>query len=463
MSIIGEIQKNGFFWLPSHPNQRLPGLLIIEASGHIRLELIGVFDSAEKDGQEIDDSQINGDVQEYGYVTLQQCFYTFKPFGHGPVQKSFVVANQAIIGASFEKNDNLEFNGFAFDVDNLAEWVGISGLSSINLDAPHSHKIEFTLPTNIQYTLSNGMTLTISFGYNIPGRTTTTASIKQTTTLKLSSTDSRTLSDFKFCAFQLTNFLSFAMDKTTTMRNFVVENLELQRDYGKDLKAPVQLKLIYPTTNFTESPAKIYWQQMLFSLGPIRDKAENFINRWLNLYETAEPALNLYFSTAREPNVFSESKFLSLAQSMETLHRRTSTETLMGAEEYEKFKEALLASAPIDSKEWLETRLRFGNEPSFKKRLLSLMFPFRKIIGGSRTVKRLAHKIVTSRNYYTHYDPSLENVAQTGISLMNLTYTMEGICKLLYMKQIGFTVDEIEGRLSYAFKQALYAEQRIAD
>lgn len=461
MSSTGEIQKNGFFWLPSQPDERLPGLLIIEASGHIRLELIGVF--SEKNGEETDESQINGDVQEYGYVTLQQCFYTYKPFAYGPVQKSFIIVNQAIIGASFEKNDNLDFHGFSFDVDNLAEWVGISGLSSKNLDAPNTHKIEFILPTNIQYTLSNGMILTISFGYNIPSRTTTTASIEQTTTLKLTSSDSRPLSDFKFFAFQLTNFLSFAMDKTTTMRNFVVENLELQRDYGNDIKRPVQLKLVYPTSHFTESPAKIHCQQMLFSLGPIKDKAEVFINKWLDLYETSEPALNLYFSTAREPNVFSESKFLSLAQSMETLHRRTSTETLMGAEDYEKFKDALLASAPMDSKEWLEARLRFGNEPSFKKRLLSLMFPFRQIIGGSKTVKRLAHKIVTSRNYYTHYDKSLENEAQKGISLLNLTYTMEAICKLLYMKQIGFTIDEIEGRLSYAFKQSLYAEQRKLD
>lgn len=451
---------SGYFWLPHDTEQKLPGTLTIEDDGSIYLELIGNFKPTSED---IDESRINGDVENLGLVTLDQCFYTSKPLFPDSIQKSRIISNEAIIGFAYSSDEKLEFNKATFEIDNLNRWVGITGLTRTRLETPHSYRIEFSLPKTIEHNLANGMTLQIDFGYNIPSPTTNQASINQNTFFRLSSAVPRPLKDFRDCAFKLNNLLSLSMNQSATMRNFKLHHDELMTDYGNGLILPIDLKLIYRASNYREKPSEQHWREMLFTYRQICNDAEKYINNWLNLYDICEPALNLFFSTLNEPTKFSESKFLALAQSLETFHRRTTETTLMPPADYEEFSQSLLKSAPESAHEWLSAKLKFGNEITFKQRLLHLIDPFKSLLGNSKTKKRIAHKIVTSRNYYTHYNPDLEGDAQKGVDLMNLTYTMEALCKLIFMERLGFKVESIEKMITYSVKQALQAENRNTD
>lgn len=453
-------QWSGYFWLPNDAEQKLPGTLTIEGDGSIYLELIGSFKLTSED---IDESRINGTVENLGFVTLDQCFYTSKPLFPDSIQKSLIISNQVIIGCAYGSDEKLEFNKATFEIDNLDRWVGISGLTHTRFETPHSYKIEFSLPKTIEHKLANGMTLQIDFGYKIPSPTTSKAAINQYTFFRLSSDMPRPLKDFRDCAFKLNNLLSLSMNQSATMRNFKLYHDELMTYHGNGVMAPIGLKLIYRASNYREEPAEQHWREMIFTYRQIRDNPEKYINNWLNLYDICEPALNLFFSTLNEPTTFSESKFLALAQSLETFHRRTTEATLMPSEDYEKFSQDLLKVAPENAREWLSAKLKFGNEITFKQRLLDLIDPFKSLLVNSKTKKRIAHKIVTSRNYYTHYNPNLEGDAQKGVDLLNLTYTMEALCKLIFMEKLGFEVKSIEEMITYSVKQALQAESRNTD
>lgn len=448
---------SGYFWLPNDTEKRIPGTLTIEEDGSIQLELIGHFQNL---GEDIDESRINGEVEELGLVTLDQCFYTSKPIFLSEVQKAYLISNQAIIGAAYGSGEQLEFNGATFEIDNLDEWVGITGLVYSRQDTAHSHKIEFSLPDNIEYNLSNGMTLKIGFGYKIPSPSVSKVSIQQNTYFRLSSTDPRPLEEFRACAFKLNNLLSLAMNQSMVMRSFILYHDDLNYDYGNKTIVPIALKLIYRAANYRKKSARLHWREMLFNYRKIEENAEDYLKNWLNLYDMCEPALNLFFSTLNEPNTFSESKFLALAQSLETLHRRTSDKTLMPADQYATFSDNLLEIAPETTHEWLRNKIKFGNEITFKQRLLDLIEPFQSLVGGSKRKKSITHKIVTSRNYYTHYNPDLEKDAQKGVDLLNLTYTMEALCKLIFLQKLGFSVEDIEKMITYSLKQALQAESR---
>ncbi|WP_458127773.1 ApeA N-terminal domain 1-containing protein [Pseudomonas sp. Z2-11] len=448
---------SGYFWLPNDTKKKIPGTLTIEDDGSIQLELIGHFQDL---GEDIDESRINGEVEELGLVTLDQCFYTSKPILLSEVQKAYLISNQAIIGAAYDRGEPLEFNAATFEIDNLDEWVGITGLVYSRQDTAHSHRIEFSLPDKIEYNLSNGMTLKIGFGYKIPSPSVSKVSIQQNTYLRLSSTEPRPLEDFMACAFKLNNLLSLAMNQSMTMRSFILNHDDLNYDYGNETIVPIALKLIYRAANYKKKSSKLHWREMLFNHRKIEESAEGYLNNWLNLYDVCEPALNLFFSTLNEPNTFSESKFLALAQSLETLHRRTSDKTLMPADQYAKFSDNLLEVTPETAREWLKNKIKFGNEITFKQRLLDLTEPFQSLLGGAKRRKSISHKIVTSRNYYTHYNPDLEKDAQKDVNLLNLTYTMEALCKLIYLQKLGFSVENIEKMITYSLKQALQAESR---
>jgi hypothetical protein len=44
LRIKDEFKKSGYFWLPSAPEKRIPGTLVITDSGNIELEVVGLFD-----------------------------------------------------------------------------------------------------------------------------------------------------------------------------------------------------------------------------------------------------------------------------------------------------------------------------------------------------------------------------------------------------------------------------------
>ena len=43
MRVKEKIEKAGYFWLPSAPEKKIPGTLIITDGGNIELEVVGLF------------------------------------------------------------------------------------------------------------------------------------------------------------------------------------------------------------------------------------------------------------------------------------------------------------------------------------------------------------------------------------------------------------------------------------
>lgn len=446
----------GQFWLADYPGHLTPGILHIQDDGDMNLELFGLLRGPA--GKDLDESRINGRVDEYGLVTLNNCFYQYEALSIDDVQTSSVIVNEAILGVAYGKDCALEFHSLQFEVDNLHIWSNISGLTR-DIGQGKTYSVGFELPQNIDYSLRNGFKLTLGFGFSVKNSSFTTVSLEQSVYWKISSDELRPLEEYRDCAFKINNFLSLAMDQPVCMRNFKLTNNNIVVKYGES-EMVSQLGLIYRVSNYQSEPVKTHIRAMLFGLPRVKDKFESLINSWLDLYDVADPALNLFFLVINEPNTFSESKFLSLAQSMETLHRRKNHATAIPEADFEEFKKKILLSAPEDTHEWLESRFKFGNELSFKKRVLDLISPFQKLLGNSQRKKNIAHKIVTSRNYYTHYNPDLEAQAQRGVDLLNLTYTMEALCKLILVSMLGFTLAEIENMIGQRIREALQAEAR---
>lgn len=456
MSRSNKKSVTGKFWFPANPDKRAAGVLNIYDNGEIELELLSPL--REHKSERLDESRINGLVREYGPVTLNHCFYQYEEIEIDDISSSLIIVNEAIFGVTFGESQPLEFNSLEFEIDNLHVWSNISGLKR-NIDQDQTFSVDFKLPENINFELDNGFSLILGFGFSAKNPDFVSINLEQRVYWKLCSEKLRPLEEFRECAFRINNFLSLAMDQPVCMRNFKLTRKDIATQYA-DKKIEVPLRLIYCITNYQDQSAKTHIRAMLFGLPRVRDNFEKLINSWLNLYNIAEPALNLFFSVINEPNKFSETKFLSLAQSMETLHRRTDHTTATPEAEYEDFKARIISCTPVEMHEWLETKLKFGNELSFRKRLMALISPFETLLGDPRETKKITTKILNSRNYYTHYSPDLEQIAQKGDDLLNLTYTMEALCKLIILKMLGFSVEEIEGMIGYGLTQALQAQAR---
>jgi len=77
MKVKNNIQKIGYFWLPSNIENKLAGIISIEDGGKISLQLHGLFGVNPYELYEVDNMDIIlGDVEEYGKITLVDSTYT---------------------------------------------------------------------------------------------------------------------------------------------------------------------------------------------------------------------------------------------------------------------------------------------------------------------------------------------------------------------------------------------------
>lgn len=446
MRIEEEYKKTGYFWLPGDEEKKVPGVLSISDGGKIELEILGLFDDNINSLNEIDEiDRIIGLVENDGLVTLDDCFYTKKSFSFGGISKSKILAHKVFSGAAWERDEAVTFNTFSFAVDCLDEWVGISGIDVDNDYKNKTSKISYNPPEKIHFTLSNGMDLEICFAYTLPGiPRIKEAKITQKAYFRLKSEKLRELHDFTSVAFKITNLLCFAMDDVVAMKNISATSSQIQQDGGNGKKYPVPITIYYQSAMYSKVVPKRNWHEMLFSYGIIKDNAQQVFNSWINAYEYLSPAISLYFSTKTGAQKYLEGKFLTLAQGLETYHRRTSDEKLMDSETFESLVSTVLKACPDEHIEWLKGRLMHGNEINLGKRLKKIVEPFKEHLGTSKDRGKLLRKIVDTRNYLTHYSENLESESAKGRELWILCSKMEVIFILHFLNVVGFTTEEIK-------------------
>ena len=445
MRIKEEYKKAGYFWLPNKEENRIPGILSIDDGGRIELEIVGNFDDGSKFLSDDNDlNRIIGLVEKDGLVTLDGCFYTKKNFSFNGISKSKIVVDRVLSGAAFGQDEEVAFNTFSFSVDCLDEWVGISG---IKVDSDWNRRtatISYEPPEKISMELSNGMKLEICFAYTLPGYPhSTEAKITQRAYYRLVSEKLRDLSDFIDIAFKITSLMCFVMDEIVSLKNVSATTSELLLDGGDGKKYPAPISIYYQSIPFSDKPPKKNWHDMLFNFGMIRTNAQQVFNNWLNAYEYLSPALGLYFSTKFGAQKYLDGKFLALAQGLETYHRRTSSETLMGKDSYDSLVLEILKGCSKEHLDWLKGRLKYGNEINLGKRIKKIIEPFKDHLGTSKERSKLLRKIVDTRNYLTHYSEDLHDESAKGKDLWVLCLKIEVIFNLHFLKVIGFTDEEI--------------------
>ena len=120
---------------------------------------------------------------------------------------------------------------------------------------------------------------------------------------------------------------------------------------------------------------------------------------------------------------------------------------------YETMCNELRACCPKEYLTWLEPRLKYGNEISFKARLTDLLDDTRNILNNhsydyhsikldfsDKKFGKFVSDIVRYRNYYTHYDPSMKNTnIDRAKKLIALSSLLELILLIQVLKFIGLT------------------------
>ena len=376
----------------------MQGTLSISPEGHIELEILKPLEpNIEAFSRNMGGfNRLVGNVQEYGYVTLDGCHYIKR--NHSMRQgilkvHSVLGVNSVFTGVAYAENELPRFNTFVFSIEGLDEWVA---MDAINYEHKEEIKIVAYKPTHsISFNLANRMQLEIvSSVIHNTSLSPREEKITRETYFKLVSNKDQELNEFISIVQKLIHLLRFATNETVSLDSMSAISDSHVENVGGVIM-PIEINIYSQSGFYLKNPPQVHWMDMLFRFSDIHSNAEQVINKWIESYKQYEDALNLYFLAQLRSQPSLTTKFLSLAQCLEVYHRKTPAfgDKYMEDDEFKTIRRGLIKQFPKDGRNWFGSRLQYAHELTLKDRIREIIKPFEGFIGEDR-VPQLVDYIV---------------------------------------------------------------------
>lgn len=374
-------------------------------------------------------------------VTLEHCQVIQQKLSFPGVSQTTFRVGIALFGAHFGKDDPFEFDQVDIYGDAINQWLEFAPISAnIQFSAYTSAAITFTPPPEKKWELSDGTTVRLYAAWTVPSTIQyREAKITQKTWLSFRFTKAKPLDGLLEMVHRFVSFASVGIDQMVSFEEITLRSKQVFKTIGE--KVQEEPLTLYYARAFQAEP-KLADVRPPFTLFQFSDVAEEFavkFDSWLTNYESYVAPFNLYFAVKKGRDLYLDNKFLMLAQACESLHRHTSSSKAFPDDKYKELAVLLEGMVPKEFKDWLEPRLKYGNEPSLRQRLKELFNEFSYVFGETKKTKPRIDKIVATRNYLTHYDAPGKKQSATGIELYKLCVVLEVLFQLHILKLCGFT------------------------
>jgi hypothetical protein len=435
--MFAEFSTRGHWWLPSQPSQAVFGTLSF-SNDRIKLQLDRSFtpelDTAYSPGS-VKFPVIFGVVNDGSRVTIARAFY-LGSYKH----EIDLAANEIIVGAHLDDVSNT-IRQAKIKFTNLEECTArvLVDQSAIGDDGG----VSFAVPNIVEPDLEI---------LDLPQF----KRLRLTTKLNVSRTHIQT---------KLTNESYFDLEFGSPVA--VQTLVQLVRSIGNLLALlvgepvwPKQVRLAieakpggaeesayYVSPPSVAEPRARTSYEMLLPLNDLTgmDVASVLFKNWFEKEQILRPIYDLLLGTVYSPGQYVQSTFLSLAQALESFHRRVYGGSYVAATDYSNVKSALMGAIPPDTDELLSKKLasmlEYGNEFSLKRRLGELFAEIQldhvTNLCGTTNTKQFIRNVVNIRNYLTHYEGQKPSTLESVVETYNLNRRLSALLTLLIFKYLG--------------------------
>jgi len=449
--MIEKFEYDGIWWLPEKPDNKVSGKLKFHPVEGLKLQLIGSFKELKDLNTFLQPLIILGITSNGKVITLYRCYESQSHMNVPGFLSSSFIASFAFLGCHFEKEEEIRFDFLSLNYSHLEEWTGITGFQeNWKIDSKNHFKkyeVIYSFPEKVEAKIGN---LSISFDYNFTwgGDKLKEVKLRHTTFIKIKPNKSLHFNNYQDVCYHIQNFLSLAIGKAVFP---IIIKGQSKRCSAKLQNGKVIYKdifIYYATNSFFEASSKIY-PNMLFTFRDISGKFESILKNWFEKAEMLKPVYDLYFGTLYNPRMYLQHQFLSIIQAVEAYHRRKFEGKYLSDEDYEPiyntFKDMTnKLDAEASFKDALINRLRYGNEFSLRKRLKDLFADYHSITQNFiKDENNFINRVVDARNYLTHYDKKLINIAD-GKDLYRITQKLKTILQICLLYELGFDGEEIK-------------------
>lgn len=431
----------GIWWLPGSRRKFRHGVLQQLSTGHFELTLqtawhrdvMETINRAEhltllgKDEASRPLSLLSGFLKQYSLSIPEGSHATFH-------------FDRVFLGAHFLDEKEVALTELGARVRALSPWLGISGFKIDALQKSRELVIHFSQPEDLEFELEPGLRLVFGFDYQGPTlrRPQLEATLRQEVWLIVRAFPSRSFGKLETTLNRMLNLFSLLIGEALGYESLLANASHTSRRSPGDGLEKINILLSPIAPELTDK--MVEGHSMLLRFKDVQDAHPRLFKRWLELYELYHSAFDLYFSVQRRDPSYQEQRFLSVVQSLETLHRLSNQAP--PSERHQKKLERIRACLSPKDRKWLDGRLRHSHEPPLAKRLENLLEAFGNLFGEQEERRRLAEEVANTRNYLTHYDPRIESKAVEPRRLTPYIYRLKALFVLCCLLELGLTSDE---------------------
>lgn len=453
-----EITLQGVWWLPENPDRAAPGTLTFRDSERPVLNLIGSLHDRDFSEQAFEPQFVLGLATTGKKVTLYRCLEVNRSFNlGGGLGTSRISASVLFIGEHFSEAKDLVFERFAVSYDHLSDWAWLSGFEYSITQDRETHKFQryeltyaFPDPQEVQV---GELRIRFAPTFNQSGGPITAYHLDQHLFLEVRPSSPMEFDGFLDTFYHLRNFITLGVGHPIhPVRMRATVSVELDEEHP--LERPHDVQVYYRVDRAGMAEKSLHPAEMLFNFPKIRPYFEQTLVNWFGKASILKPVYDLYFGTLYNPKLYLEGRFLSLAQAVETYHRRMIGGSYVTDAEYEQLKALLLGAITSfnmdsDAKNALMGKVQYLNELSLRRRVKELVVSFDKLV--TRHIpnpSKFAGRVVDTRNYLTHYNPSLEPNAVRGENLYLLAEQLRLLLELCFLRELGLPNELMEELVS---------------
>jgi ApeA N-terminal domain 1 len=463
--MIDQFEIRGKWYTPERPRKKISGTLKFIPGEDIILEIDGIFEDSTDFDSSSKHTKSNLDIilgisPEGEEITLYKSHWR-RSRGSSYM---LIYVSAILVGKHFKRIEDIRFKELRLEFTNLNEWYARPGFKTPENVPPNQFAIHAVEPETVNLMSSDKYHVDIrSFSTVKDRRSEVQVTQKSQITVYLNAAEN--LDSCRSLIRKIQNFLALAMTEAPYPISIVALKGEQFTKRALPLNRPVK---IYYRPTLPYARKEIYGPEMLFTLPDIRHEA-NALRNWLEKSETIEPVFTLYFAIQHSPFMYLETRFLYLAQAVETYHRTTYGGKYQDDDIYlNGLYAALVSSLPSDidkgfRESLVKGKFRYAHEYSLRKRLTEMLKVLRdslpdNVFRNSEHREQFVNKVVTTRNYLTHYDKgSMENVVKNA-ELFHLEQGLKLLMETIFLKEMGFDPNKAKECLkkseAYDFIQA---------
>jgi hypothetical protein len=253
----------------------------------------------------------------------------------------------------------------------------------------------------------------------------------------------RSLKWFSETSWRLCDLLGLLVDER-------IRPLELR--FGNDEEESFDGWLLYAAKEKYEQRKRLYPDELPFCFPNITPIFPSILDKWFSAEGTPAKSIHLFRAINRKDDASVE-RFLNATKCLEAFSRSQGQSKYLDAAGYKTIADTLRAaiptSVPDDLRTSLNSRIRFGNEHSLRKRVVSLVRSL-SLDGQAivcKSAQDFADGLVKTRNYFTHYSDDPDTVPLAGIDLYWACEKLVMLMRLLLLKHVGLDEAVIIARI----------------